>query len=162
MEDVTILFTGGTIDSYYDVNKCIPVPFSESKVPEYVEKSLFLDDSVSLNYVQICSKDSRDVTDADRQKMCEAIDGSPSARFVITHGTFTMFETAKYLRKHLKSQDKKIVITGSMVPLIGFYHSDAHFNLGYSLGYLQNTENGVWVCIKGRIFSAEEEAQLHF
>lgn len=162
MEEVTFLFTGGTIDSYYDVNKCIPIPFSDSKIPEYIDKSLFLDDKVELAYVQICSKDSRDVTNEDRQKMCDAIDSSASSCFVITHGTFTMFETARYLREHLQRKDVKIVITGSMVPLIGFYHSDAHFNLGYSLGYLQTAENGIRVCIKGRIFNANEEAQLHF
>lgn len=162
MEDVTILFTGGTIDSYYDVNKCIPIPFSESKIPEYVDKSLFLDEVVKLNYVQICAKDSRDVSDEDRKVICDVIDQSSCSRFVITHGTFTMFETAKYLRAHLKRKDVKVVITGSMVPLSGFYHSDAHFNLGYSLGYLQNSDDGVRVCIKGRIYGVDEEAELHF
>lgn len=161
MEEVTFLFTGGTIDSYYDVNKCLPIPFTESQIPEYVDKSLFLDEQVKLNYVQICSKDSRDVSDEDRRKLCEAIDASSASRFVITHGTFTMFETANYLREHLRRSDVKIVITGSMVPLVGFYHSDAHFNIGYSLGYLQNADDGVRVCIKGRMFNADEEAQLH-
>jgi L-asparaginase len=55
--------------------------------------------------------------------------GSP---FVITHGTDTILETAKYLEANLPPLSVPIVLTGAMRPL-GFENSDGIQNLAESI-----------------------------
>lgn len=160
MARTVFLFTGGTIDSYYDINKCGAICCDKSIIPEYLKK-VFLDRVDDSEYIQICSKDSREINDFDRDEICKTIDTHSENKFLITHGTFTMFETARYLQNKLKRKDVKIVITGSMVPMQGFYHSDGQFNLGQSVGGLDNMENGIKVCIKGNFYNPDDVIELH-
>ena len=75
---------------------------------------------------------------------------------IITHGTYTMPDTARYLKANLKRKDQKIVITGSMVPLKGFDFTDAPFNLGYAIATVQIIDNEVYLCMNGTTFIPEE------
>ncbi len=161
MQKTTFIFTGGTIDSYYDADKCTPVPHPESIIPSYIEQRLFLDPDIHLEYIQLCSKDSRDISDVDRDGIVQILEKSQNSRFIITHGTYTLFETARFIQKHLTSADKKIILTGSMIPLDGYYHSDGHFNLGFALGVIEEVKKGIWVCIKGKCYSPDDSVELH-
>ena len=107
----------------------------------------------------ICDKDSRDINQQDLEKLTQAITISPHENILITHGTFTMKATAKYLdEKFNKSNlsDKKIVLTGSMIPIVGFSVSDAAFNLGYSIGSFSNINRGVYICMNGGLFDYKD------
>ncbi len=161
MEKTTLIFTGGTIDSYYDADKCTPVPHPASIIPQYIEQRLFLDQDIHFEYIQLCSKDSRDISEADRREMIQLLDKSQSKRFIITHGTYTLFDTARFIQENLTTVDKKIILTGSMIPLDGYYHSDGHFNLGFALGRIEEVGEGVWVCIKGKCYAADAKVKLH-
>ncbi len=161
MQKTTFIFTGGTIDSYYDPDLCTPIPYNESIIPEYMRKSLFLDPDLQFEFVQIASKDSRDIDNEVRDKIVEVISKSEGENFIITHGTFTLFQTAQYIASKMQTNEKKIILTGSMVPLSGFYHSDGHFNLGFALGSLQAVGSGVWVCIKGKCYRPDAKILLH-
>ncbi len=161
MQKTTFIFTGGTIDSYYDVDKCTPVPHPASIIPSYIEQRLFLDQDIHFEYIQLCSKDSRDISDIDRSGIVRLLEKSQSNRYIITHGTCTLFETARFIQKHLSPVDKKIILTGSMIPLEGYYHSDGHFNLGFALGLIEEVKAGVWVCIKGKCYSPNDNVELH-
>lgn len=77
-------------------------------------------------------------------------------KIIITHGTYTMPDTARYLKANLKRDDQTIVFTGSMIPLTGFSPSDAPFNLGYSIAKIQDLPAGIYVCMNGRVFSPNE------
>lgn len=153
-QEETILFciTGGTIDSYYDGVKDTVVPRPVSIIPAYIQ-SFKLRSQPS--FVNICMKDSRDVTDGDRAKLLATLEETDAKRVVITHGTYTMPDTARYLKKHLKRHDQKIILTGSMIPLGGVSPSDGGFNLGFAMAGTLTLQPGVYVCMNGQIFDPE-------
>lgn len=101
-------------------------------------------------------KDSRDLTRTDLKEILGAIENSKSKRIMITIGTYTMPDTARYLKENLKRDDQTIVLTASMIPIVGFSPSDGPFNLGYTLAKLQDLQSGVYVCMNGRVFSPNE------
>lgn len=102
----------------------------------------------------VCEKDSREITQEDLEKLAKAIEGSAHENILVTHGTFTMKDTAKYLAgKELK---KKVILTGSMVPIVGFSLSDAAFNLGYSIASFEGVDLGVYIAMNGGIFKPDE------
>src|SRR3989338_9218226 len=69
---------------------------------------------------------------------------------IITHGTMTLADTAKYLGQ--KNITKTIVLTGSAIPSNN-PDSDALFNIGFAFSAVQSLPSGVYVAINGKIFS---------
>ena len=113
-----ILTTGGTIQGID--------PSSQSEIS--LEKLLEpLKLSFTYQVKNIFSKDSRSITDKDRELLLRAIQESNSDKILITHGTYTMVETAKYIGR--QKLDKTIVLVGSFI-LGSSSNSDAPFNLG--------------------------------
>ena len=106
----------------------------------------------------VTSKDSRDINDEDREKLVKAIQSSPHTNIIVTHGTFTMKLTAEFVEKK-QLTDKKIVLTGSMIPITGFTTSDAGFNLGYVIASFPSIEPGVYLSMNGGIFHTSEVAK---
>ncbi len=100
-------------------------------------------------------KDSRDITEEDREKLLKAINSTEHTNIVVTHGTFTMGVTANFLQDH-SIEDKKVVLTGSMIPISGFSTSDAGFNLGFVIGSFANIEPGVYLSMNGGLFTPSE------
>ena len=150
---VEIIITGGTIDSYFDSIKDTVSPLKISSLPNFI-KSLKIDENISFK--QICMKDSRSLTNLDLKKILNIIEKSKLKKIIITHGTYTMPDTARYLEANLKRKDQVIILTGSMIPLTGFSPSDAPFNLGYSIASLKTLKSGIYVCMNGQIFNPIE------
>jgi L-asparaginase len=67
-----------------------------------------------------------------------------------------MPDTARFLKANLKRKDQTIILTGSMIPLLGFSPSDGPFSIGYAIAKVQDLEPGIYVCMNGRVFSSEE------
>lgn len=154
---IHFILTGGTIDSFYDGTKDTAVPNKTSIIPQFV-KSLKLYEKVK--FTEVCMKDSRDLNLTDLKKILKAAETSPCERIIITHGTYTMPDTARYLQKNLKRKDQIIILTGSLIPLNGFSLSDAPFSLGYSVAKTQDLPQGIYVCMNGRIFAPEEVTKI--
>lgn len=124
---VHILITGGTIDGIDGQ----PTPGKSSTVCRYIEKSI--QPHFQFTESMVCFKDSRNITDDDREKILATILASSHNLFLITHGTFTMGESAEYFYSRIaKLSGKTIVFAGSFIPL-GSADSDAPFNLGFAL-----------------------------
>ena len=121
---------GGTIDSYYEGTKDTAVPNKESVIPDFIKSLKLYEKTV---FTEICMKDSRDMTKNDLKKILNTIKKSTHKKIIITNGTYTIPDTARYLKVNLKRNDQTIVFTGSLIPLVGFSPSDAPFNLGYSI-----------------------------
>lgn len=105
----------------------------------------------------VVAKDSLLMTDADRAEIAEALRALPdNAGAVITHGTDTMAETARYLadRGELPAS-QTVVLTGAIEPA-AMRDSDALFNLGSALSSAQLLPPGVYVNMNGRVFPADE------
>ncbi len=151
--NIEIIITGGTIDSYYDGIKDAITPLSNSAIPDFI-KTLKTENKFS--FTQICMKDSRSLNAKDLHDILKSINKSSSKKIIITHGTYTMPDTARFLVANLKRKDQVIILTGSMIPITGFSPSDAPFNLGYSMAALKTLKSGVYVCMNGQIFNPKE------
>ena len=100
-------------------------------------------------------RDSREILPEDLKKICQAVDSSPAEKILITHGTYTMPDTARYLQANMKTK-KSVILTGSTIPLRGYDMSDAGFNLGFAVASLLNAKSGVLLAMQGRLFTPEE------
>lgn len=143
--DIQIFAVGGTIDKiYFDAA-------SEFKVGEPQIGELLHEANVTFNYrvESLMRKDSLDMNDADRDRVREAVEQSQCERILITHGTDTMAETARFLL-HIK--DKVVVLTGAMQPA-RLRVSDAIFNIGFAIGTLMLMPPGIYVAMNGQVFN---------
>ena len=94
--------------------------------------------------------DSLNMTTKDRGVILKNCISVKDKTIVITHGTDTMTETAKFLaRENLK---KTIVLTGAMIPY-KFGSSDGLFNLGSAFAFAQVLPKGVFIAMNGRFFN---------
>lgn len=154
---IHFIITGGTIDSFYDGTKDTVVPHQHSVIPEYL-KGLKLHEK--LEFTEVCMKDSRSLTAKDLKNILDMIQKSPHKMIIVTQGTYTMPDTARYLKANLKRNDQTIIFTGSMIPISGFSPSDGPFNLGYAIAKVQELPSGIYICMNGKTFSADEVAKL--
>ncbi len=152
-ETIHLILTGGTIDSEFEPTSDSTKVSKNPKVPLYLQKlglyNPFVTEVVFL-------KDSREIRHTDRKQLLEIIRKSPHTLILITHGTYTMPDSAQYVKDQLGKTDKTIVFVGSMIPLSGFEYSDAAFNLGYAVAQLQTLPPGVYVCMNGKVFDPDK------
>ena len=151
---IHIIKMGGTIEfkdsGYENINQ--QMMKLDTSVEKYLENMVKPHFTYSIE--SVCDKDSREITPEDLNKLAVTIKSSPHENILVTHGTFTMKQTAQFLDgKKLK---KKIILTGSMVPIAGFTVSDAAFNLGYSIASFGYIRQGVYICMNGGIFKSDE------
>ncbi len=156
-KEVLFITTGGTIDSYYEGTKDTVVPNENSVIPETI-KSFKL--NIPTSFVQICMKDSRSLNEKDRNDILEAVENASQKKVIITHGTYTMPDTARFLKANLKRNDQAIILTGSMIPIQGFSPSDGTFNLGFALAKIEEMESGIYVSMNGHLFVPEEVVKI--
>ena len=144
---IKFITTGGTIDKiYFDAISQFEV--GESQVEHILGEGL-----VSFDYdiVSMFQKDSLDMTDDDRRKLREYIENDTAERYVISHGTDTMVETAEVLAA---IPQKTMVLTGALSPA-RFKTTDAVFNVGMAVAAVQTVNPGVYLAISGQIFEAD-------
>ncbi len=144
MKLLQIITTGGTIDKIYFDEK------SDYKIGEPEISRILGDMNVGFRWqVQpLLRKDSLQLTEADRDLVRAAVEGSEARHFLITHGTDTMVETAQRLQG---LDDRVIVLTGALNPA-RFIGSDAVFNIGCAVGAVQCLPTGVWIAMNGRVW----------
>lgn len=140
---VLILTTGGTIDG-------VEKSGNGEKYNQDSMISHFLDTAnLGLDYTikSLFKKDSRDINADDLAIISKNIGSSEYSKILITHGTYTMTDTAKYLGKI--GFNKTIVLVGSFV-LGHIENTDAPFNLGFALGAIQMLPRDVYICMNGK------------
>ncbi len=143
---IQFITTGGTIDKiYFDA-------MSRFEVGESVVEHVLREGLVQFDYdvVSLFRKDSLEMTDDDRARIRAHIAEQTGRRFVITHGTDTMAETAEALDG---LGDKVIVLTGSLSPA-RFRTTDAVFNVGMAVAAVQVASPGVYLAMSGQVFRA--------
>jgi L-asparaginase len=145
---IRFITTGGTIDKiYFDA-------LSQFEVGDSLVKHILTDGLVEFDYdiVPILQKDSLEMTDEDREQLYKLISNDDTTRFVITHGTDTMPQTADKLAG---LSGKTIVLTGALTPA-RFRTTDAVFNVGMAVAAVQACEPGVYIAMNGQVFPAGE------
>ncbi len=147
LEPIRVLITGGTFDKEYDeINGRLF--FKDSHLPEMLSLGRA---KLPLEVRTLMMVDSLDMTDSDRTLIAEQCRATPGARILITHGTDTIAETARFIAERVTG--KTIVLTGAMIPY-KFGSSDGLFNLGSALAFVQTLPAGVYVAMNGRCFPA--------
>ncbi len=150
MKNLRIIVTGGTIDKVHDTRSegLAFAPDGSTHIPEMLRIGRCHFPVVQL----LMLKDSLHFEDADREAIAAAVADAPEEGVVITHGTGTMGETARFLQGRV--QGKTVVLTGAMRPF-SLYASDGEFNLGGAVVAAQLLDPGVWGVMNGRAFPAE-------
>ncbi|MFZ3078006.1 MAG: asparaginase domain-containing protein [Candidatus Aenigmatarchaeota archaeon] len=147
-----ILFiqTGGTIDKDYPkTTKGYAFEIAEPAVKRILQK---INPDFEFEIISVLKEDSLDITEEDRNKLCEACQKTNADKIIITHGTDTMIETAKKLSS---IKNKVIILTGAMRPE-KFSDSDASFNVGVAVGAINSLNNGIFIAMNGRIYPADK------
>ncbi|MBI2660542.1 asparaginase [Candidatus Woesearchaeota archaeon] len=157
VEVIHFIMTGGTIDSYYEASKDTVVPHKSSIIPSFIGGLKLYTKSA---FTEVCMKDSRNLTPKDLKNVLKVIEKSPHKKIIVAHGTYTMPDTARYLKANLKKNDKTIILTGSMFPITGFSPSDAPFNLGFAIAKMQDLEPDVYVCMNGKVFTSDKVTKI--
>lgn len=151
MKDVRIIVTGGTIDKVHD-------PMTEG-LAFAKDQSTHIPEILSIGRChfprveRIMLKDSLDFDDADRDAIVAAVSASEETAIVVTHGTGTMGDSARWLAERVGG--KTVVFTGAMRPH-SLSFSDGPFNLGGAIVAAQALPEGVYGVMNGRIFPASE------
>ncbi len=151
MKDVRIIITGGTIDKVHDTRSegLGFSPDGATHIPEMLRIGRCHFPVVEL----VMLKDSLYFDDQDRRAISEAVSASEESAIVITHGTGTMGDTARFLTG--VAPDKTVVLTGAMRPF-SLNASDGEFNLGGAVVAAQLLSPGVWGVMNGRTFPADK------
>lgn len=143
---IKIFVTGGTFDKEYNelTGKLF---FKETHLSEMLSLGR---SRIDVDIQTLMMVDSLDMTDADRETIALRCRECAEERIVVTHGTDTMVETAKYLAQTIRG--RTVVLTGAMVPY-KFGSSDGLFNLGSALAFVQTLPHGIYISMNGRCFS---------
>jgi L-asparaginase len=150
MKKLLVLTTGGTLDKiYFDA-------LSEFQVGAPVAGDILQRMNVALDVelIEVCRKDSLELTDDDREKLKSLIESTDADRILITHGTDTMVNSANTIGPQA---GKVIVFTGAMQPA-AFTNTDAVFNIGTAVGALMSpaTLEGCYLAMSGQVYRADE------
>lgn len=142
---IKIFVTGGTFDKEYDMITQ-QLAFKDTHLREIFELSRC---TLDFNILTLMMIDSLQMTEKHREIIRLNCELSEEEQIVITHGTDTMADTAAVLAK--AKLPKTIVLTGAMIPY-KFGASDAFFNLGNALAFVQVLPHGVYIAMNGRFF----------
>ena len=142
---IKIFVTGGTFDKEYnELNG--QLFFKETHLNEMLSLGR---SRIDVHIATLMMIDSLDMTDTDRKIISDNCIATPEDKIVVTHGTDTMVETARYLAGTINN--KTIVLTGAMIPY-KFGSSDGMFNLGSALAFVQTLPKGIYISMNGRYF----------
>jgi len=142
---IRFLVTGGTFDKEYDEITGL-LYFKDTHLREMLRLGR---SDLDLEIRTLMMIDSTEMTDVDREVILKSCVEAEQERIVISHGTDTMVDTARFLGERVR--DRTVVLTGAMVPYT-FGSSDGLFNLGSALAFVQTLPHGVYVAMNGRCF----------
>ena len=143
---VKILVTGGTFDKEYDLING-DLHFTETHIPGILELGRC---TVDYSIRTLMMVDSLEMSETDRDVIKRNCEMAKEDNILITHGTDTITETGRYLASF--DLNKTIVLTGAMVPY-AFGASDALFNLGSALAFVQALPSGVYIVMNGKYYA---------
>jgi L-asparaginase len=146
---IKVLITGGTIDKAYK-ELTGELSFTETHMVDMFNRGRSMADTLSE---VLFLKDSLEMVDSDREFILDKCLSCDEQHILITHGTDTMVQTAKFLAEKIK--DKTLVLFGSMIPY-SVDNSDALFNLGVALSAVQLKKPGVYIAMNGRVFDFDQ------
>ena len=146
---IQIFITGGTFDKEYNEISG-KLYFKKTHLKEMLVMGR---SQLDVKIKTLMMIDSLDMNKDDRSEILISCTNCKTDQIVITHGTDTMVESAKYVAN--ARLNKTIVFTGAMIP-IDFGSSDGLFNLGSAMGFVQSLPQGVYIAMNGRYFECDK------
>jgi L-asparaginase len=154
MRQITLITTGGTIEKTYD-ERTGSLENRQSIVRQMLA-SLRLEDT-EINIVELMSKDSQFMDDADRRRIVETVraldavpeSDSPAAGIIILHGTDTLQDTGEALHAAVPTPRVPVILTGAMRPF-EMTRTDALQNLTEAIFATGVVEPAVYCVAHGR------------
>jgi L-asparaginase len=144
--EIKIFTTGGTIDKIY-FDALSEFQIGEAQIGQVLNEANV---SFAFDVEPLMRKDSLELTDDDRALIARHVRNAACQRIIVTHGTDTMVETARYLGR---LDDRSVVFTGAMQPA-RLRVTDALFNIGFAVAAVQTLPRGVWIAMNGRVLDA--------
>ena len=155
MRKITLITTGGTIEKTYD--ELSGELANRRSIVRRMLSELRLEDT-EVSVVELMSKDSLEMTDADRRRIVDAVraagacgDGA-AAGIVVLHGTDTLPNSGEALHAQLPGPAVPIVLTGAMRPF-EMKQSDALQNLTEAIFAAGMLAPGVYCVAHGRVLA---------
>jgi L-asparaginase len=151
VRNITLITTGGTIEKIYDEQSGDLV--NRRSLVRRMLSELRLEET-EVNVFELMSKDSLEMTDADRTRILEAArasgaGGGEVTGIVILHGTDTLALTGEYLLRGISEPGVPIVLTGAMRPF-EMKQSDALQNLTEAIFATGVLAPGIYCVAHGR------------
>jgi L-asparaginase len=147
-----LITTGGTIDG---ADLDTRIYREKSSLQEMVEqKTNFI-----VETVHAFNKDSREITNEDRDIIIGIIQKKNASCVLIGHGTYTICETGAYLKKKLQQDRRTILLIGSWIPL-GEASSDAPKQIQDALGVLEQNPFGIYVAMNGKLWNPDTTRKI--
>ena len=149
---ITLITTGGTIEKTYDEHTG-ELANRQSIVRRMLAELRF--EETEVDVFELMSKDSLEMTDADRSRILEAVrshgacEEGTTKGIVVLHGTDTLPLTGEYLEKNLDGLRVPVVLTGAMRPF-EMKQSDAFQNLTEAFFATGVLPPGVYCVAHGR------------
>lgn len=149
---IHLVTTGGTIEKIYS-EQTGQVENLTAKIDRYLQLLRLPDAQVEVT--PLLNKDSLEMTDEDRELVVSVVRARVAeAPVVITHGTDTMVETGRLIKRQIRDLKHPVILTGAMTPL-GFERSDGLQNLTESLFAARTLAPGVWIVIHNQVFDVD-------
>ena len=153
MRTITLITTGGTIEKTYD-EQTGDLANRRSLVRRMLSELRL--EGTEVNVLELMSKDSLEMTDADRARIVGAVrvagaceeDGGTHG-VVVLHGTDTLARTGEQLCAELEAMTAPVVLTGAMRPW-EMKQSDALQNLTEAIFAVGVLPPGVYCVAHGR------------
>lgn len=154
MRNIHVLFTGGTIEKMYDEVRG-GIDNIEDRIHAFFPRLRF--PYVQIHPCRLMNIDSLHMTDDHRRVIMEKVaktqeSGHP---IVITHGTDTMADTGRYIKRNLKDVRVPVVLTGAMLPLV-VENSDGLQNLTESFFATQLLLPGVYIVFHNEVYDVDK------
>jgi L-asparaginase len=153
VRNVTLITTGGTIEKIYDETSGDLV--NRRSIVRRMLSELRLEDT-EVNVFELMSKDSLEMTDADRTRVLEAVracgagDRGEITGIIVLHGTDTLALTGERIFSEVPEPRVPIVLTGAMRPF-EMKQSDALQNLTEAIFATGVLPPGVYCVAHGRV-----------
>ncbi len=148
---ILALVTGGTFDKEYNMITG-ELFFKETHLPEMFNRGRSTLDITVRTLMMI---DSLEMTDGDRDLIIRNCQRCEQNHIIVTHGTDTMPETARYLAS-ANIEGKTIILVGAIIPYKFGTSSDGFFNLGAALAFAQCMPPGVYIAMHGECFNWDD------
>ena len=144
---IQVFVTGGTFDKEYNYITG-KLYFKNSHLYEMFARARC---ALDLEIETLMMIDSLEMKEEARKFVAHKCKDTETNRILITHGTDTMVDTARFLAE-AGLEDKTIVLTGALIPYAFGTSSDGFFNLGSAVAFVQSLPPGIYVVMNGRYF----------